>query len=65
MNILERDKAGNYIITEESPLSWMLPNPKSEECPFCAEYIWLRIGVNSKGCTECGAQWKLKLGDLL
>lgn len=65
MNILDQDKNGNWILTEESPISWMQPKPGVEECPFCNAYVHLKVGINLKACTECGAQWKLKLGDIL
>lgn len=65
MKIFQTDKHGNFIETEESPLSWMSPEPGVDECPFCSSYVHLRISLNRKGCTECGAQWKLKLGDIL
>lgn len=61
MNILDEDDK----LMEESPLSWMKQKPYTEQCPFCNSKIWLRLENYMRGCTVCGAQVKITLGDLL
>jgi len=64
MNILIEEE-GKWVMAEESAITWMQPKPDTEHCPLCTNELWLKIGTINKACSGCGAQFKIKLGDLI